>query len=312
MSHTYLSYTREDATFADLLAGDLRDAGSEIWRDTERIDDGQDWAKAIEEARDAADVFVLLLSPAAAASEWVREDIAHAGRRGTPLLVARIADCDPPEELAGAAMVDFAKVRAATGVEQIGLYRPALNELIARLEELQPGKVARRGLQDPDDTVREEAARLLGDLGDGTAGSALIETLGDDDVDVRLAAAEALGKLRCEAAVRALVRRLDDEDADVAAAAAVALGAIGDGFAVEPLVDRLDHEDRFVRGEVALALGKLGATGAVPVLVKLMRNDPISDVREAATRALCTIRGPNAERALRRSGIDCEKLLADG
>ncbi len=43
-----------------------------------------------------------------------------------------------------------------------------------------------------------------------------------------------------------------------------------------------------------------------------MRNDPISDVREAATRALSTIREPNAERALRRSGIDCEKLLADG
>ncbi len=140
MSHTYL-YTREDATFADLLAGDLRDAGSEIWRDTERIDDGQDWAKAIEEARDAADVFVLLLSPAAAASEWVREDIAHAGRRGTPLLVARIADCDPPEELAGA--------RAATGIEQIGLYRPAINELIAKLEELQPVKVARRGRPPP-------------------------------------------------------------------------------------------------------------------------------------------------------------------
>lgn len=310
MSHTYLSYSREDSAFADVLEGDLRDAGNEVWRDTRSIEDGDDWADAIQAAREAAAAFVVLLSPSSATSDWVLADVEHARRRRAPVLVAWIADCELPEALVGVPTVDFAKVHAAEGVEQLRLYRPAIGELLAKLEEIQPLKVQLRRLTDPDDTVREEAVRALGELGDEAAGSALIETLGDDDVDVRLASAEALGKLKCTAAVRALVRKLDDGDPDVCAMAALALGAIGDPFAVQPLVDHIEHEDRFVRGDVALALGRLEATAAVPALVKVMRNDPISNVREAATRALCLIGGPDAGRALRRSGIDCDDVKA--
>jgi rRNA processing protein Krr1/Pno1 len=314
VSHTYLSYSRQDSAFADVIDGDLRQAGNDVWRSTKSIDDGEDWAAAIAEAREAAGAFVVLLSTSAIASEWVRADIDHANRRDSPVLVVRIEECKVPSELAGSPLVDFAMLRAAEGIEQLRLYRPAINELLEKLDEIQPIKVALRRLVDTDDRIREDAARTLGELGDESAGTALIESLKDEDVDVRLAAAQALGKLQCVAAVRALVRRLedDDEDPDVCANSALALGAIGDEGAIQPLIDHLEHEDRFVRGDSAAALGELKAREAVAALSKLMRNDPISDVREAATRALCAIGGKDADLALRRLSIDCEAVLRSG
>ena len=308
MSHTYLSYSRQDSSFADVIEGDLRQAGNDVWRNTTSIEDGGAWASAIDEAREDASAYVVLLSASAIASDWVRADVEHAKRRNIPVLVARIEECETPPTMANAPMVDFARLRAADGVEQLSLYRPAINDLLDKLEAIQPIKVALRRLVDPDDRIREDAARALGQLEDESACAALIESLTDEDVDVRLAAAEALGRLECEAATRALVRRLDDDDPDVSATSALALGTIGDEFAIRPLIDHLDHADRFVRGDVAIALGRLRASAAVAALTRIMRNDPISNVREAATAALCAIGGPDAELALRRINVDCKDV----
>jgi len=59
-----------------------------------------------------------------------------------------------------------------------------------------------------------------------------------------------------------------------------------------------------VRSRAARALGKLGAKASVGKLNQLMRNDMISNVRDAACAALVKIGGPQAQRALRKLDLD--------
>jgi HEAT repeat protein len=146
-------------------------------------------------------------------------------------------------------------------------------------------------------------------LGDSIAVDALSDRLEDHDADVRFASARALGKIGVSAGFKPLMRALDDEDPDVVAAALIALGHIGRTDAIEVIVELLDHEDRFVRSAGAFALGELAAASAIRRLIYMMRNDPISHVRDSAATALCRIGGSEAIRALDRARVDCSSLL---
>ena len=47
MAHVYISYSREDGDFVDLIEADLSDRGHDTWRDTSDIHAGNDWGEAI-------------------------------------------------------------------------------------------------------------------------------------------------------------------------------------------------------------------------------------------------------------------------
>jgi hypothetical protein len=70
-------------------------------------------------------------------------------------------------------------------------------------------------LEESGAPLRPYAARVLGDLGDGSAVPALIAVLGDQDRAVRWQAAWSLGRLGDPAAIEPLLGALDDRDADV-------------------------------------------------------------------------------------------------
>lgn len=311
MSHVYISYSREDRNFVDLIEDDLIERDHPAWRDTSSIGEGTEWDDAIREAIDHAYALIVVLSERALRSEWVQREIEQAEENNIPTIVAQFDTCEMPASLGDAPCINFAQIRDTEGLDQLRQYRQALNDLIHELDETRPQLLYLRQLDDPHHEVREQAAHELGKIGDPTAARALIQILDDPDADVRFAAAEALGELRSEEAMKPLMRRLDDEDPDVCAAAAVALGKIGLTDPIGTLIDKLDNQDRFVRAGAAQALGDLDAAAAVPQLINLMRNDSIGDVRRAAAAALCQIGGREAKRALRRAGIDCEGIFAD-
>ncbi len=310
MAHVYLSYSRQDTDFIDLIEADLNERGHPVWRDTSNIRAHESWNEAIQNALCNAYAIVVAYSSHAAQSNWVAQEIQYAQENQIPIVLLVLEPCEVPDSVRDAPVIDFVNVQTSGGLAQLRYYRHALSRLVKTLDDLYPVRVCLMNLQAKDDIVREEAARQLGNLGDEIAVEALIQALGDPDVDVRFAAAEALGKLGSRTAVKPLIRVLeqDEEDPDVRAVAAVSLGAIGDSSAIQPLIRQLNHPDRFVRSDVALALGKLKANAGITALIHLMRNDPIYDVRQAATHALCMIGGPLAERALRRAGVDCAEL----
>jgi hypothetical protein len=74
----FLSHARKDSTLARQLADCLSRAGITIWAADDEIVPGQNWAKKVGKALDAAELMVILLTPRALESDSVRQDIEFA------------------------------------------------------------------------------------------------------------------------------------------------------------------------------------------------------------------------------------------
>lgn len=208
-----------------------------------------------------------------------------------PLLLlglALLSACSDPKDMAGWAE------RAAS--------RNRLDEKLAALAAARAAPGDRKAAVAPLCEVlkqapraRQQAAVILGEIGEPAAVKALTEALDvggkaeRDVADANVAIAAALGALRAREAVPALVKAARAQDAFTQVAAIDALGAIGDPAAVEPLLGVAgdDEAPAFTRKKALLALGRLGDPRAVPVvLLMLYREAPgVSFFPEAAFAA---------------------------
>ena len=87
----FLSYSRTDTRWMHRLSADLQKLGYEVWTD-EGIEPGtSSWQLAIEQAILSTGCLFCILSPAAAQSDWVREELNFARMHNKPiyLLLAR-------------------------------------------------------------------------------------------------------------------------------------------------------------------------------------------------------------------------------
>lgn len=305
MSHVFISYSRKNSDFVELLETDMEKNDHSVWRDVSDIPGGAEWAEEIEDALSEAYAVIAIVSQPALESKWVNHEIDASRKEDIPIVPALLEEVDLPSKLEDVQAVDFTQVCETEGFEQISHYGNALGKLVDAVDDARPVLRYMRQLQESqEDEVRERAAYRLAQIGDPIATDVLISALDDPDADVRFSAAEALGKLgsEAEAAVKPLIRLLDDEDPDVCAAAAFALGCIGRKEAINPLADHLTNRDRYVRICAVRALGNLRAQGQIPQFIDIMRNDHIGDVRDAAAAALRKIGGPEAKRALHRAG----------
>jgi len=112
-------------------------------------------------------------------------------------------------------------------------------------------------LQDPDESMRRDAAWMLGNIGDERAIPPLTEALKDKDEEVRFHVARNLGKFE-EPAVPYLLDALKDPDEHVRRYAAWILGVIGDDRAVPALENALNDPSDYVRKGVEQALRRFG------------------------------------------------------
>jgi len=143
-----------------------------------------------------------------------------------------------------------------------------------------------RNLNNPDSSIRSDAAAALFDLNDSRAVEPLIEALSDEDADVRGSAAAALAKSRDRRAVEPLLERLNDDDPEVRGVAAIGLGVINDTRAAEALILALDDEDFGVRANAAISLGEhLKEPRALEPLIDRL-SDAVSVVRSSSAYAL--------------------------
>ena len=94
MASLFLSYAREDIERIRPLARALERDGHSVWWDR-HISGGQEFAGAIEEALESADVVVACWSESAVRSPWVRDE-AGAGRDKGALVPVTLDGCAPP------------------------------------------------------------------------------------------------------------------------------------------------------------------------------------------------------------------------
>jgi formylglycine-generating enzyme required for sulfatase activity len=85
MADIFISYAREDQTYARKLADSLRQRGLEVWMD-DRIDFGDRWWQTIVQAIDTSTAFVVVMTPDAEKSEWVEREILVALEERKPIV----------------------------------------------------------------------------------------------------------------------------------------------------------------------------------------------------------------------------------
>ena len=74
----FISYASEDKELAKKLSRSLESVGLGVWLDESHIMPGDNWAEKISQALKESQAMVVLVSPAAVNSEWVRREIEFA------------------------------------------------------------------------------------------------------------------------------------------------------------------------------------------------------------------------------------------
>jgi hypothetical protein len=70
----FLSHAHEDADFAKRLAADLREAGLSVWMTPDSIQPGESWVSAIDRGLSESGLFIVVLTPNAVRSPWVKKE----------------------------------------------------------------------------------------------------------------------------------------------------------------------------------------------------------------------------------------------
>ena len=74
----FLSHASADRKSADALARSLRQAGLKVWYSKSHLQGAQQWHDEIGRALKRCDWFLLLLSPSAVKSRWVKLELTYA------------------------------------------------------------------------------------------------------------------------------------------------------------------------------------------------------------------------------------------
>ena len=102
MTKVFISYSRQDLTFADRLEAALKARGVEVLIDRSEIYAFEDWWKRIEALIAQADTVVFVLSPDGVASDIALKEVAFAGllsKRFAPVVCRRVDDTAVPDAL---------------------------------------------------------------------------------------------------------------------------------------------------------------------------------------------------------------------
>ena len=105
--HIFVCYAREDAGFVLRLAASLQARGVPVWLDQWNIKGGTDWDHSIDSALHDCAQFLIVLSPAAVASDEVRGELRTALDKKKPVVPVLRQTCDIPRRLLLTQYVDF-------------------------------------------------------------------------------------------------------------------------------------------------------------------------------------------------------------
>ena len=86
MKQVFISYQHDDGDFADVLIQKVQEAGFSTWIDNDQLKAGTDWREGIDHAIKEACALIVIMSPAAKASEYVTYEWAFAWGAGIKVI----------------------------------------------------------------------------------------------------------------------------------------------------------------------------------------------------------------------------------
>lgn len=115
----FLSYSRNDKTFAEKLAKDLEASGYDVWWDITHIEGGDRWVQEITDGINQSEVFAVIVSPHAVRSEWVEKEFTFASRRGMKIVPLLYEKCELPIWLLNLQYIDLMGANYARNFHEI-------------------------------------------------------------------------------------------------------------------------------------------------------------------------------------------------
>jgi len=107
----FISHDSADADFARRLSHDLLNLSVPVWMAPDSIRPGEDWVEAISRGLAESSHLLVIMTPAAVASRWVRTETNVAIRREhqgeMEVIPLDVAPCEPPLLWTGYQMVSF-------------------------------------------------------------------------------------------------------------------------------------------------------------------------------------------------------------
>jgi hypothetical protein len=111
MQHIFVSYSRADSETVDAIVSRLKRDGFDVWLDRKAIMGGDIWSQEIVKAVGNAYAFLLLLSPSAAVSKYVRQEVYLAFEGNKYLVPMKLAPVEIPAsihlQLAGVQWIEY-------------------------------------------------------------------------------------------------------------------------------------------------------------------------------------------------------------
>lgn len=192
MPHIFVSYKHADEAFIHELEATLEKQGFEVWTDQE-LPAGEDWKEAIDQAIRNAYAVLVVITPAAAQSEYVTYEWSYAWGKGIKIIPLLREPTTMHPRLATLQHIDFTSPGSAVW-----------NKLLRRLQQIE-GEVLLQQLEHSQWRLRLGAVRRLGTLQNKKAVPRLIHMMRKDrSKKVRVAAEEALEKIGTEEALAAV------------------------------------------------------------------------------------------------------------
>jgi hypothetical protein len=105
----FISYSRVDTEFVTRLINDLTMQGLNVWMDQRNIGAGQRWDNVIQDALEACDLFIIVLSPHSVESENVLDELSFAINARKRIIPILLQNCEIPYRIARVQFVNFTK-----------------------------------------------------------------------------------------------------------------------------------------------------------------------------------------------------------
>lgn len=105
--HLFLSHSKEDGDFAELLKLRLEQIGFAAWIDTDRLEPGLDWRQEIDQSIRSSIAVIAIMSPDARSSEYVTYEWAFAWGAGKRIVPIMLRQTSLHPRLATLQYVDF-------------------------------------------------------------------------------------------------------------------------------------------------------------------------------------------------------------
>jgi hypothetical protein len=120
----FISYAHENKSFAKKLAAELEKNGYRVWWDYSTLKGGQDWQREIQSGIIECHYFIIVLTPSAVASDWVRNEITLATQKDKTIIPLFLENCEIPIAIIRKQYIEF----------ENQTHKAALNELIELLK----------------------------------------------------------------------------------------------------------------------------------------------------------------------------------